>query len=78
MLATISLITILNTVSLAIDWVAPFYLTAILFPTGVLLDFMEVTQVDPHWLSTGEGERFIEGNRGSGSDWVRRTDVRIW
>ena len=50
----------------------------ITMPAEVLLDFMQVTQVEPHWLSTGVGERLKEGNRSSGSDWVRRMDVRTW
>jgi hypothetical protein len=54
------------------------YERGVTMPAEVLLDFMEVTQVDPHWLSTGEGERLIDGNRSSGSDWVRRMDVRTW
>jgi hypothetical protein len=52
------------------------YERGVTMPAEVLLDFMEVTQVSPHWLSTGEGERFIERNPSSGSDWVGRIDVR--
>jgi hypothetical protein len=47
-------------------------------PAEVLIDFMEVTQVAPHWLGTGDGERFIEGPSGGGPDWVRRMDVKTW
>ena len=54
------------------------YERGITMPAEVLLDFMEVTQVDPHWLNTGEGERFIEGPRTSVPDWVRRMDVKTW
>jgi hypothetical protein len=54
------------------------YELGITMPAEVLLDFMEATQVDPHWLSTGEGERLIDESRASGSDWVRRMDLRIW
>jgi hypothetical protein len=30
-------------------------------PAHVILQFIEITRVDPHWLLTGEGERFLEG-----------------
>ena len=54
------------------------YERGITMPADVLLDFIEVTRVDPHWLSAGEGHRFIQRNGGSDSDWVRLTDVEIW
>jgi hypothetical protein len=50
----------------------------ITMPAEVLVDFMEVTQVAPHWLSTGEGERFIEGTSSNNLDFVRRLDLRTW
>ena len=54
------------------------YERGVTMPAEVLLDFIEVTRVDPHWLSTGAGERLIEGNRGPDSDWVRQRDVSTW
>ncbi len=33
------------------------YERGITMPAEVLLEFLEVTSVDPHWLRTGEGER---------------------
>jgi hypothetical protein len=50
------------------------YERGVTMPAEVLLHFMEVTRVHPHWLSTGKGERLIEGTRDFYSDWVRQTD----
>jgi DNA-binding transcriptional regulator YiaG len=33
------------------------YEQGVTMPANVLLDFLEVTGTDPHWLLTGEGER---------------------
>jgi hypothetical protein len=29
-------------------------------PAQVILDFIEVTRVHPHWLLTGEGEKYLD------------------
>jgi hypothetical protein len=29
-------------------------------PAHVILQFLELTRVDPHWLLTGEGARYLE------------------
>lgn len=34
------------------------YETGSTIPAHAILRFIEVTEVDPHWLLTGEGERF--------------------
>jgi Bacteriophage CI repressor helix-turn-helix domain len=44
------------------------YERGITMPAEVLLNFLEATGVDPHWLSTGEGERLKEVARGYGSE----------
>jgi hypothetical protein len=31
-------------------------------PGHILLAFIEVTKVDPHWLLTGEGEKFLSND----------------
>jgi hypothetical protein len=54
------------------------YERGVTMPAEVLLDFIEVTGVDHHWLSTGKGERLIGGHRGSDSDWVRKRDRGTW
>jgi hypothetical protein len=54
------------------------YERGITMPAEVLINFMELTQVAPHWLSTGAGERFIEGTSGGGLDSFRRLDVKTW
>jgi hypothetical protein len=33
------------------------YERGVTMPADVLLEFLEVTDTDPHWLLTGEGER---------------------
>lgn len=38
------------------------YEMGVIMPAHVLLDFIEVTGVDPHWLRTGEGERYRRHN----------------
>ena len=45
-------------------------------PADVLLDLIEVTRVDPHWLRTGEGERLIMETRSRYSNWLRQSDLR--
>lgn len=30
-------------------------------PGGVMLGFLDVTGTSPHWLLTGEGDRFVSG-----------------
>jgi hypothetical protein len=29
-------------------------------PAQVILQFIEITRADPHWLLTGEGQRYLE------------------
>jgi hypothetical protein len=41
------------------------YEAGVTMPAHVLLRFIAVTGVDPHWLLTGEGDRYQEG-RGNG------------
>ena len=40
------------------------YELGITVPAPILLAFIEATTASPHWLLTGEGERFIRGGRG--------------
>ena len=35
------------------------YESGVTIPACILLKFIEVTGVAPHWLSTGEGERYL-------------------
>jgi hypothetical protein len=46
------------------------YERGVTMPAEVLLDFLKVTGVDPHWLSTGEGERLLA------TDTMSRSDLR--
>jgi hypothetical protein len=32
--------------------------TGVMIPGWILLQFIEITGVDPHWLLTGDGERY--------------------
>ena len=41
------------------------YETGCTIPAQTLLRFIEVTQVDPHWLLTGEGERYMRKPEGT-------------
>lgn len=50
------------------------YERGVTMPAEVLLDFIEVTGVDPHWLSTGEGERLQAATRGYDSTSEGRSD----
>jgi len=43
------------------------YERGIIMPAEVLLDFLEVTGVDPDWLRTGKGERLLEVTHSYGS-----------
>jgi hypothetical protein len=38
------------------------YESGFTIPAPVILLFIEVTRVHPHWLLTGEGERFLEAD----------------
>jgi hypothetical protein len=40
------------------------YERGVTMPAQVLLKFIELTSVDPHWLATGEGPRFRERSPG--------------
>jgi hypothetical protein len=31
-------------------------------PAQIILRFIEVTRADPHWLLTGEGDKFLSGS----------------
>jgi hypothetical protein len=48
------------------------YEAGVVMPAHILLRFLELTGVDPHWLLTGEGERYLRnvsvgrGQSGSG------------
>jgi len=33
-------------------------------PAQVILDFIEITAAHPHWLLTGDGDKFVAGFRG--------------
>jgi hypothetical protein len=35
------------------------YEGGVIIPAAVILGFIELTRADPHWLLTGEGERFM-------------------
>jgi hypothetical protein len=37
------------------------YERGVTIPGAVMLGFLDVTGASPHWLLTGEGERFISG-----------------
>ncbi len=50
------------------------YERGINMPAEVLLEFLEVTRVDPHWLRTGEGERLKEGASGYRLDCCYESD----
>jgi hypothetical protein len=39
------------------------YEMGVTIPAQVILDFIEVTGADPHWLSTGEGDRYSPARR---------------
>ena len=38
------------------------YETGCTIPAQVILRFIEVTRANPHWLLTGEGDRYLEVN----------------
>ncbi len=52
------------------------YERGVTMPAEVLLDFLEVTGVDPHWLRTGEGERLIEATHGYRLESIDQSDSR--
>src|SRR3954451_3334688 len=42
------------------------YEIGVTVPAEILLRFLEVTSVEPHWLLTGEGEKFRSAGRPKG------------
>ncbi len=48
------------------------YELGVTMPARVLLEFLVLTDVDPNWLLTGEGERFIPKLESFGSRPTRR------
>ena len=51
------------------------YERGVSMPAEVLLDFMEVTGVDPRWLRTGEGDRLIGGSCDWWNDRLSESDL---
>ncbi len=39
------------------------YELGVTMPADILVRFVELTSVDPHWLATGDGPRFLERSR---------------
>jgi hypothetical protein len=37
------------------------YEAGVVIPATVILRFMELTGADPHWLLTGQGDRYLSG-----------------
>ncbi len=42
------------------------YERGVIIPAQVILAFIEITGADPHWLLTGEGERYTSRRPGTG------------
>jgi hypothetical protein len=51
------------------------YEQGVTMPAEILLAFMVLTDADPNWLLTGDGERMSSELSPSRLEWVRQSDV---
>ncbi len=51
------------------------YEAGVTIPARIILEFIDATGADPHWLLTGEGDKYRAGacGRGDAQPWLHRT-----